>query len=106
MNDDASPVLHRSTSTRAPQYKGTCTPVQRHMYFSTKGKALQYTLCVLQCFTERTAIISLQLPLDKLTTLATLLQFVLEEALSVFGNIAAGKDIGNGYAQGNAKDDE
>lgn len=95
----AHPQEHRSTKAHVLQYKGICTSVQKEKHCST-------SLCVLQCFTERTAIISLQLPLDKLTTLATLLQFVLEEALSVFGNITAGKDIGNGYAQGNAKDDE
>lgn len=93
------PQEHRSTHRDVLQYKGTCTPVQKEKHCST-------SLCVLQCFTECTATISLQLPLDKLTALTTLLQFVLEEALSVFGNIAAGKDIGNGYAQGNAKDDE
>lgn len=47
--------------------------------------------------------IILRLPLKELSSLPALLQLLFQEALTVFGYITAGKDVGNGYPQRNAR---
>lgn len=44
-----------------------------------------------------------RLPLKELSPLPALLQLLFQEALTVFGYITAGKDVGNGYPPAQCK---